>query len=179
MQNKRARNLVLVGFMGAGKSTLGKLLAQRLGWRFIDLDHVIEARAGRSIKEIFSASGEETFRDLESAVLHSLLELERCVIATGGGVVGRAENWVAMRQLGPIVYLSASWEVLISRLDGCSDRPLAGKDQGVERIRQLHDSRLALYRQADLTVDTGRGDPAYGVADIVSYLEERGIWRKI
>lgn len=178
MSDAYPRNLVLVGFMGAGKSTIGKMLADALSWRFIDLDHVIEAQAGQTISGIFSTSGEALFRQMESAALRMLQLQDSCVIATGGGIVGRAENWVTMRQLGVTIYLQASWETLAARLAGCTNRPLARQEQGVERVRALYDSRLPLYRQADIVVDTDQGDPSEVAVEIIRQLKESGLWQK-
>lgn len=110
------RNIFLTGFMGAGKSTIGRRLARRLGYRFADLDELIAAREGRSIAEIFAAQGEAYFRDCEAAVLAEQTTADQVVFATGGGIVGRAENRAMMRQLGSVVYLRAAWSTLEQRL---------------------------------------------------------------
>jgi shikimate kinase len=150
-------NLILIGFMGAGKTTVGRTLAQLGGLRFIDLDAEIIRSAGRSITEIFAQDGEEHFRDLEAAALLSFADQQRLVLATGGGLVGRPDNWEAMRRLGRIVYLQVSWEVLQRRLASSTDRPLLRVDGGWALIRDLYERRIALYQQADVTVD-GEGD---------------------
>ena len=148
------RNIFLTGFMGAGKSTVGRRLAQRLDYRFVDLDQLIVAREGRSIAEIFASQGEVYFRDCEAAVLAEQAETVRTVFATGGGIVGREENRVLMQQIGTVVYLRASWSTLERRLARSSGRPLADPQQGWEKIRQLWHCRLPWYEEADLVIDT-------------------------
>lgn len=163
-------NIVLVGFMGAGKSTVGAELARRAGMRLVDLDHLIARRRGRTIREIFEQEGEEVFRDYETAALDALGELNGAVIATGGGVVGRAENWLRMRRLGTVVYLQAGWETLRERVLGDPERPLAAAE--VERVHRLWASRVPLYAQADLVVDSEGGSPAEVAGRIFLALEQ-------
>jgi shikimate kinase len=144
----------LTGFMGAGKSSVGRRLAQRLGYRFADLDQLIVAREGRPISDIFASQGEAYFRDCEAAVLAGQAATERTVFATGGGIVGRAENRALMKRSGTVVYLRASWPTLERRLARSSGRPLADPQQGWEKIRQLWQNRLPWYEEADLVIDT-------------------------
>lgn len=159
-------NLVLVGFMGAGKSTVGRELERLGGFRLVDLDALIVDLAGRSIPEIFASEGEEQFREYEAAALRSLDGAHRAVIATGGGIVGRAENWPVMRRLGPVVYLRATWATLQQRLAGSKGRPLADAGQELSRVEELWRRRLPLYEKADICVDTD-GLTASAVARIV------------
>ncbi|RMF77840.1 MAG: shikimate kinase [Nitrospirae bacterium] len=148
------RNLVLVGFMGAGKTTVGRLLAARLGWPVVDTDELIEARAGKRIAEIFAAEGEAAFRDLESAVAAELAGLRRTVITTGGGIVERPENRAALRAAGEVVYLRARPETLYGRVRGSRHRPLLQVADPEARIRELLARRAPLYEEADRIVDT-------------------------
>jgi len=154
--SKPFRNIVLTGFMGAGKSSVGRRLAQRLGYRFVDLDQLIVDREGQAIREIFACRGETYFRDCEAAVLAGQGSAEQTVFATGGGIVGRAENRAMLKQLGTVVYLRASWPVLERRLARGSGRPLADPQHGREKIRQLWQSRLLWYEEADMVIDTDR-----------------------
>lgn len=153
-------NVVLIGFMGSGKTTVGEELAQLTGWRFIDLDQCICQRAGRSIPEIFAGEGEGAFRTLETDALRSLREVSGCIIATGGGAVGQAENWSLMRSLGPTVFLDVSWQNLVSRISAQGGRPLANGQDGWELVRKLLEERLPLYTRADFRIDCGTGRPA-------------------
>ncbi len=150
------RNIILVGFMGAGKSSVGRELARLTGLRLVDLDRLIIDRQGRPIKEIFAEEGEESFRGYETEALRSLADSDGLVVATGGGVVGRPGNWELMCRMGPVVYLRASWPVLRSRITGCRERPLAAADRGEDQVEGLLRQRLPLYEQADLIVDTDR-----------------------
>ena len=147
-------NIILIGFMGAGKSTVGRELERLGGMCLIDLDSVIVQLAGHSIPEIFAAEGEERFRDYEAAALRSLVGVHRTVIATGGGIIGREENWKIMHQLGPVVYLRAAWVTLRRRLAGSQGRPLADAGLELPQVEELWRRRLPLYEQADISVDT-------------------------
>lgn len=145
-------NLYLVGMMGAGKSAVGRPLAQALGYRFLDADTALEETAGRSIPEIFAEAGEEGFRVLESAVLNELARWHSLVVATGGGVVTRPENWGHLRQ-GVVIWLDAPEALLLERLQGDpTPRPLLADPDPAERLRDLLAVRRPLYAQADLHV---------------------------
>lgn len=151
------RNLVLVGFMGTGKSTLGRVAARRLGRRFIDTDAEVEARAGLFIPEIFDRLGEEAFRALEAEVLVSVAERTGLVVATGGGALGRSENVAVLRANGVLVLLSARPDVLLRRVGGAeaaARRPLLAGPDPLARIRTLLTERQELYAHADLRLDT-------------------------
>ena len=167
-------NIFLTGFMGAGKSTVGRRLAQRLGYCFADLDQLIVAREGIPIAEIFSSRGEEYFRDCETGVLTAQTGTEHTVFATGGGIVGRNENRALMKQLGQVVYLRASWPTIERRLARSSGRPLADPQQGWEKIRQLWQSRLPWYEEADLVIDTDQLTVPETVRAIISHLGLKG-----
>ncbi|HEX9592300.1 MAG TPA: shikimate kinase [bacterium] len=148
------RNLVLIGFMGAGKTTVGRALAARLGWATIDCDDLIEARAGKAIAAIFATEGEAHFRDLESAVAADLHRYQHTVITTGGGVVERPENLVHLRRAGRVIYLRARPETLYGRVQGSDHRPLLRVADPQARIRELLARRAPSYEQADRIVDT-------------------------
>ncbi|MDI3256582.1 MAG: shikimate kinase [Kyrpidia sp.] len=148
-------NLYLIGFMGSGKTTVGRRLAERLGWPFTDTDEEIVRREGMEIPEIFSKGGEAFFRDLEQAVLLELSGRAGWVIATGGGIVVRGRNVEIMKESGRTVFLFAREEVLLGRLAEDEEvRPLLQGDSPSARIRQLLQERRGMYEWADLTVDT-------------------------
>lgn len=147
-------NIFLVGFMGAGKTTVGRELQRMTGFRLIDLDARIVEQQGCSISEIFAREGEEAFRDMESEALGSLSSVRNSIVATGGGVVGRSENWTIMRRLGTIVYLRARWETLKARLVGTKGRPLAAPDGDWSQVKTLLEKRQPFYEQADIVVET-------------------------
>ena len=151
-QRLQGLNLYLVGMMGAGKSAVGRPLADALGYRFVDADTVLEGAAGRTIPEIFASEGEAQFRQLETAVLGQISGWHSLVVATGGGVVTRPENWGHMRQ-GLVVWLDAPAEQLLARLGSDpTPRPLLQADDPGSRLRQLLAERQPLYAQADLHV---------------------------
>lgn len=157
------RHLFLTGFRGTGKSTVGSILSHRLGLPAIDLDQVIELRAGKSIREIFSEGGELAFRSLESESLREAVEREQSVIALGGGAILREGNRDLIRVSGTCFWLDADAETLADRLAGDSStterRPALTNLPGIDEIRHLLDSRQPLYRlAADHRVETaGRG----------------------
>ena len=173
MKRERSiRNIVLIGFMGAGKSTVGAVLAEVLGFRLMDLDQLIVLRTGKSIPQIFSEEGESVFRDYESAALRSLRSTEGTVLATGGGVVGRQINWEIMRGIGPVVYLRLPWETICQRISGDEERPLAEQSDGGARLRRLWTERAPLYEQADLTIDGDLQTPGEIAGKITQALEK-------
>lgn len=145
-------NLYLVGMMGAGKSAVGRPLAQALGYRFLDADTALEETAGRSIPDIFAEAGEEGFRVLESAVLNELARWHSLVVATGGGVVTRPENWGHLRQ-GVVIWLDAPETLLLERLQSDpTPRPLLADPDPAGRLQELLAVRRPVYAQADLHV---------------------------
>ncbi len=156
-------NLYLVGMMGAGKSAVGRPLAQALGYRFIDADEALERTAGRSIPQIFAENGEEGFRAMETAVLNQLAQWHSLVVATGGGVVTRPANWGHLHQ-GVVIWLDAPEEVLLQRLRvDPTPRPLLADPDPGARLRHLLEQRRPLYAQADLHVSQG-AESVEGVA---------------
>jgi shikimate kinase len=150
----KLKNIFLVGFMGAGKTTVGRILAARLGYRYCDSDKVIETKTGKAVSEIFSELGEARFRELESETLESLSGKIKQVIATGGGAVMRERNWDAMRKGGVAVYLRAPFTVIWDRIRHSRTRPLLKVDNPLEASRELLEKRAPYYEKADLAVDT-------------------------
>jgi shikimate kinase len=152
-------NIYLVGMMGAGKSATGRPLAAALGYRFLDADTALESVAGRTIPEIFASDGEAGFRDLETAVLGQISSWHSLVVATGGGVVTRPQNWGHLRQ-GAVVWLDAPAEVLLARLrQDPTGRPLLDGENPEARLQNLMGERLPLYAQADLHIRQDGGQP--------------------
>ena len=148
-------NIVLTGFMGSGKSAVGRLVAKRLRFQFVDTDQLVVKRAGMPIAGIFAEHGEEHFRDLETAALESLGESRRCVIATGGGVVVKERNRAILKALGFVVWLTASEEVIFNRVARNDKRPLLQTENPRETIAKLLAARRPLYEgAADLMLDT-------------------------
>jgi shikimate kinase len=165
------RSILLCGPMGSGKSTVGRALAQLLGWRFVDLDAEIEARAGMTVAEIFEREGEPGFRARERAALRELPGSE-CVVALGGGAVEAAENREILASRGRLVWLDARPETQLSRIGAGATRPmLFGLDQAgkIARLRELSERRAVAYATAELRLDTdGRS-----VAELCREIGER------
>ena len=157
------KNLVLTGFMGTGKSTVGKVLAKKLGYRFIDTDAEIERVEQKSINELFALYGEEGFRDIESREIERISQLKNSVIATGGGAVLRRENIDHLRKNGIVVLLRVDEDTVIKRLADSTDRPLAKNASAQELIEKLK-SREVYYANNDFAFDVGDLSPL-NVAD--------------
>ena len=166
------RNLILVGPMGAGKSTIGRLLAKELRLPFKDSDKEIEQRTGADIPWIFDVEGEQGFREREQAVIAELCDVDGMVLATGGGVVMRAENRVALRRGGHVVYLHASVEQQVNRTSRDRNRPLLRAADPGKVLAELLAVRDPLYREvADVVVETDERPPRLVVQEILERLE--------
>lgn len=148
------KNLILVGFMGTGKTAVGQAAARALGFAYVDCDELIEQKAGKAISRIFAEDGEPHFRDLETEVIRSLAARDRHVVATGGGCVLRDENWEALRRAGLVVCLAARPEVIFERTRHHTHRPLLQTPDPMARIHELLDRRVPFYARADHAVDT-------------------------
>lgn len=163
-------SIVLTGPMGSGKTSVGRVLASRLGWQFIDLDRLIEERAGTSINTIFAEQGEVVFRLLEQQQLAELVGRERIVVSTGGGAVIRQENRHQMRLIGTVVNLTAPVAELAARLAACDDRPLLqGEEPLALKIGRLMEEREQFYADSDIRIDT----TAKSVEDVAAEVLER------
>lgn len=164
MQTKT--NIVLVGFMGTGKTSVGTILAERLGMTFVDMDDVIVKREGRPIPAIFAADGEAYFRRVERGLVRELAAGTGCVIATGGGVVLNPDNVSDFAATGLVVCLSATPEAILARVEHDANRPLLAVADKMAKIRDLLAKRRPIYRAIPHQVDTtGRGP--HDVADAV------------
>jgi shikimate kinase len=160
-------NLVLIGFMGTGKSSVGREIAHRCALRFVDTDSLIRKRFSKSIAEIFALIGEAAFRDEEHRCLLELQGAQQLVVATGGGIVMQRRNHLLLRQLGPIIWLTATEEVIWDRVSRNRSRPLLHSDDPRATIRNLIKQRYPLYDLlADITVET-TGLTHHQVADCI------------
>lgn len=148
------RSVVLVGMMGAGKSSVGRKLAARLGLAFVDADNEIEAAAGMSIPDIFETRGEAEFRSGEARVIARLLETGPQVLATGGGAFMNADTRATIRAKGVSVWLRADFDVLMKRIRRRNDRPMLKTDDPAATLRNLIEHRYPVYAEADITVDS-------------------------
>lgn len=166
-------SIVLIGFMGSGKTTLGKWIAREHGYTFLDTDDMIEEEQQRSINDIFAKEGEEYFRDLETDMIRSLADRDdKVVISVGGGLPVREVNRELMRHVGKVVYLRTTVDELEKRLKGDTKRPLLAGGNVREKIISLMDKREALYLDAaDVVVDT-TGKRFEQIYDIIKSVEE-------
>jgi len=169
------KNIVLIGFMGSGKSTVGRELHQRLGYVLADTDRMIEEAMGKKITEIFKEEGEEAFRDFETLQLLELAKQreERMILSTGGGIVIRAENRALLKRMGYVVWLDAPVDVIIDRTSRNRDRPLLNCEDAGGRVETLLAERREWYREAShLKIDTtglDSGEIATGILESARY----------
>lgn len=167
------KNVVLIGFMGTGKTAIGKRLARLLGWEFVDTDAEIERLTGKSIARIFAEDGEVRFRSEENLLCKKLAGREKLVIATGGGMVLNPENVALLKQNGVLIKLYADPEVIIERVKAKKERRPLLRGNVEERVRELLAAREEAYNVAEFAVDTGKQDPDRSAAIIYEYLRER------
>ena len=163
------KNIILTGFMGVGKTSVGTRLAKDLGFTFVDIDELIEADQKITITEIFSTFGEPYFRDVETRIVKQVLENEGQVVSTGGGAVIRDENRKAFKENGVTICLTAHPESIYDRIRHETHRPLLQVADPIARVRELLASREQFYRQADFIIDTSERS----VDDVISEIKEK------
>ncbi|MGI6265270.1 MAG: shikimate kinase [Acutalibacteraceae bacterium] len=166
------RNVVLCGFMGCGKSTVGRLLAEKTGRSFVDMDAYIEKEAGMTVAAIFERYGEADFRRREREACAALAGQDGLVIAAGGGALTFPENAAALRKTGDIVLMRVTPETVLRRLEGDTTRPLLARPDKEAAVRELMAKRQPLYRQAAAFSVDANGDPASVAAAILAVLAE-------
>ncbi len=152
------KNIILIGFMGTGKTVTGRVLAERTGMELVDMDSIIEERAGRAISAIFATDGEAGFRKLERALAHELSQREGLIISTGGGVVLDPDNMADFKNNGLVVCLTASPATILQRLENDTTRPLLSGDKK-EQISGILATRRPLYDAVEHQIDGDRLDP--------------------
>lgn len=169
------KNIILIGYMGCGKSTIGKQLAKALNYQFKDTDELIEAVTGEKISEIFASKGEEYFRKLETETLKNLQgTMTATVLSTGGGMPCREENVGLLHSIGMVIFLKVSKETVISRLKGDTTRPLLQGEDFETKIEQMLATRNPLYEKAaDVVINTDQLS-VYEVVDAVLKQRTRG-----
>ena len=171
------KNISLIGFMGSGKTTIGRILADRLNSLFIDLDRIIEMAEDKTVSEIFKSGGEKYFRYVESEVIKKIYINENCVFACGGGVVERGENMDSIKQNSLVIYLYISSQQAFERLKDAEDRPLLGNssdlDSRKEIIKNLINKRDLLYKNnSNFIINTDNKNPEYIAEEILKKLKK-------
>ncbi|MFO7929526.1 MAG: shikimate kinase [Candidatus Humimicrobiaceae bacterium] len=162
------KNLSLIGFMGSGKSTVGKLLAERLDFLFIDTDRIIEIKEKKPISEIFKEKGEKYFRDVESEVIRKIYRNKNCIFACGGGAILTEENFKVIKKSSKIIYLKVSPSEILKRVGNSKDRPLLQSKDKMKRVKALLGKRKGLYEKcADIIVDTDKKETEEVVNEII------------
>ena len=151
---RQIRNIALIGFMGTGKSSVGRLIAEQLHYSFIDTDELIEARAGKSISAIFAEDGEPAFRQREKEIVAVLAARNRSVVSTGGGLGANEQNLASLKEHALVVCLWASPEKIWERVRSQTHRPLLREADPLAKIRQLLAAREPFYKQADVLLNT-------------------------
>lgn len=167
-------NIILIGFMGSGKSAVGHKLAKELGMDYLDTDELIEKTEELSINDIFSKKGEPYFRNLETEVIKTLGDYDNFVISTGGGMVLRQENVKMLKEIGPLVLLWADPETVYQRVKSETHRPLLNVSDPRAEIKKILDHRTPIYnRVTDLKVDTSKLNVDESVVGIKEWLRSR------
>lgn len=159
-------NIYLVGFMGTGKSAVGKRLAKELKLKFLDLDSFIEQRQKRKIVDIFAKDGEPAFRKMEKQTLQEVSQEHDLAIACGGGIVLDSQNIDLMKETGSMVCLSARPEIILARVKDNTERPLLNVKDKEKRIAEILEARQQFYAKAHITIDTSELDIEQVVAEI-------------
>lgn len=168
------KNIVLIGFMGTGKSAIGRRLAARLNREFVDTDEEIERITGKTISQIFAKYGERRFRSEEALMVKKVASRENLVVATGGGVVLNPENVRLLKESGILILLTADPEVIYRRVKRKRNRPLLeGSSDLLSRIKELLEERKEAYQVAEFTVDTGAHTIEESVEKILGFLREK------
>jgi shikimate kinase len=168
--------IYLIGPMGVGKTSIGRQVAERLGWDFLDTDHELIERTGADIGLIFEKEGETGFRRRESDVLTSVVDRDRLVVATGGGMVIAAENRELMRSTGYVVYLTSSLGSQVERTRRGKHRPALEDGDAAAKLREMREAREPMYREiAHFTLQTDRRNPRAVAAGLCDHLRSEGM----
>lgn len=167
------KNIVLTGFMGTGKTAVGRELSNILGWKFIDIDDVIVKTQNLTISEIFNQHGEPAFRDIETEMIRETTKTNNIIISTGGGAILRQENMDLLSRNGIIICLTARPETILNRTSKSSKRPLLNVDDPLKRIKDLMKHREPFYGKADLMIDTEAKTPRQVAEEILEGIKCR------
>ena len=172
------KNVVLMGFMGTGKTSSGRMLASRLGCAMVDLDQYIEAKEGMRIPDMFKTKGEAYFREKEREAVSEVSRRRGIVIATGGGTVKDEENLRLLRENGVLICLTADIDTIMERTERRGERPMLDREENrKEAVEKLMESRRAVYERADFAIDTSQLSPMRVTEEIVGFLRRGGVIR--
>lgn len=164
------KNIVLTGFMGTGKTVVGRELSHILGWKIIDVDDEIVKAQAMTINKIFSKFGEPRFRDIETEMIRKVAGNRNVIISTGGGAVLRQENMDILRENGVIVCLWAGPEAILRRTGSSDERPLLQVEDPLKKIKELLEYRRPFYEKADIVIDTGEKTPFHIAKEILEMM---------
>jgi shikimate kinase len=167
------KNIILTGFMGTGKTEVGKELSRLLNMKLIDVDTEIEKSKNMTINEIFKQFGESRFREIETEMIRKLSEDKNCIISTGGGAVLKQENMDALRENGIVINLMATPETILKRTSNSDDRPLLQVENPLDRIKELLNFRRPFYKKADLMIDTEGKTPLQIAEEIIEKVKNK------
>ena len=178
--SKTSKNIILIGFMGSGKTTVGKILSQTLQRKLLDSDHAIEDHTKRSISDIFEKEGEKAFRDIETEVIKNISAQSGMIISCGGGSLERDENVKELKKNGIIIWLKPPFKVILSRIIHSSHRPLTKITEGnktvEETLRKRYMDRYLTYQSAaDIIINTGNRNIYSVVNEVVKRLAQKGV----
>ena len=166
-------NIILIGFMGVGKTETGKLLAKKLKMTYIDTDAIIENEQGMTINDIFAKKGEESFREMETKLIGKLAKIDGHVVATGGGMILRPDNVKKLKAMGPLVLLWADPDTVFKRVKESGTRPLLNVSDQKAKIKEILEFRAPIYKGiADLEVDTSLLSPEEASNRIIKFVKE-------
>ncbi len=174
MKNKLKHNIILIGYMGSGKTSVGEKLAERLTYQFRDTDQMIEKKAGDTINRLFAVQGEEYFRNLETDLLKELMpSLEHTVLSTGGGIPLREQNRKILIDLGYVVFLKANKQTTLRRLKGDSTRPLLQGDDLEKKVERMLEIRTPIYEKTAHKIISTDGRSIFEIVELImeSYLK--------
>jgi shikimate kinase / 3-dehydroquinate synthase len=176
MNKNNPQNIILLGFMASGKTRIGELLAERLGFNLIDIDRLIEQEAGQDIKTIFKEKGESYFRDLENSIIRNLKDSARCVIVTGGGAPTIYDNAIHLKNLGVIFFLDANFSLITKRLKGNENRPLgkAVSNEDINHLKELFVYRRSIYLNLGYNIDVNHENKEKTCDDIIERFSSHG-----
>lgn len=169
------KNIYLVGFMGTGKTTVGKILAEKLGREFVEMDEEIEKEEGKKIVDIFRQNGESYFRKIEKEVLKRIASCFNLVVSCGGGVIVDKENLKILKETGVVICLKAKPSIIYERTKKTKERPLLNVPDPLKKIKELLAKRAPFYAKADYFVDTSTLTPEEVSEEIIKILKNEGI----